>query len=85
MKGYNYFSMILHTRSGMTTDVMREISYSELTESILRLPTFVFEDRVIVNFHIENVFDIESLIRKIKSIKGVIKTDLLGSSGISNG
>jgi DNA-binding Lrp family transcriptional regulator len=75
MKGYNYFSVILHTRPGMATDIMREISYSELNESILRLPAFVFEDRVIVNFHIENVFDIESLVRKIKSIKGVVRTE----------
>ena len=75
MKGYNYFGVILHTRPDMTTDVMIEISYSELNESILRLPAFAFEDRLIINFHIENVFDIESLVRKIKSIKGVIKIE----------
>lgn len=75
MKGYNYFSVILHTRSSMTTEVMNEISYSELNEYILRFPPFTFHDRVIIVFHIENIFDIESIVNKIKSINGVIKAE----------
>ena len=73
MKGYNYLSVLLHTRSSMTTEVMKEISYSELNEYILRFPPFVFHDRVIIVFRIENVFDIESIVTKIRSIKGVAK------------
>jgi len=75
MKGYNYFSVILHTRPNMTTEVMKEISYSELNKYILRLPAFIFEDGVIVNFHIENVLDYESIVSKIRSIKGVVKVE----------
>lgn len=75
MKGYNYFSVILHTNTNMAKEVMKEISYSELNEYILRLPAFNFEDRVIVNFHIENVFDIESIVSKSRSINGVVKVE----------
>jgi DNA-binding Lrp family transcriptional regulator len=75
MKGYNYFSLLLHTRSNMATEVMKEISYSELNEYILRFPPFIFHNRVIVIFHIENIFDIESIVSKIRSIKGVVKAE----------
>jgi DNA-binding Lrp family transcriptional regulator len=75
MKGYNYFSMLLHTRSSMATEVMKEISFSELNEYILRFPPFIFHDRVIIVFRIENVFDIESIVSKIRSIKGVVKAE----------
>jgi DNA-binding Lrp family transcriptional regulator len=75
MKGYNYFSLLLHTRSSMATEVMKEISYSELDEYILRFPPFVYHDRVIIVFHTENVFDIESIMSKIRSINGVLKAE----------
>jgi DNA-binding Lrp family transcriptional regulator len=75
MKGYNYFSAVIHTRPSMATEVMKEISYSELNEYILRLPPFIYHDRVIIVFHIENVFDIESIVSKIRSIKGVVKAE----------
>jgi DNA-binding Lrp family transcriptional regulator len=75
MKGYNYFSVLLYTRSSMTMDVMKEVSYSELNDYILRFPPFVFDNRVIIVFHIENVFDIESIVTKIRSIKGVVKVE----------
>jgi DNA-binding Lrp family transcriptional regulator len=75
MRGYNYFSLLLHTQSNMTTEVMKEINYSELNEYILRFPPFIYHDRVIIVFHIENVFDIESIISKIRSIKGVLKAE----------
>ena len=47
-------------RSNMATEVMKEISYSE---------------RVIIVFHIENVLDIDSIVSKIRSIKGVVKVE----------
>jgi DNA-binding Lrp family transcriptional regulator len=75
MKGYNYFSLLLHTQSNMTTEVMKKISYSELDEYILRFPPFIYHDRVIIVFHIENVFDIESIISNIRTIKGVLKAE----------
>jgi DNA-binding Lrp family transcriptional regulator len=75
MKGYNYFSVILHTRSGMAPEVMKEISYSHLSDQIIRFPPFTFHDRVIIIFHIENVLDIESIVRKVRSIKGVVKAE----------
>jgi DNA-binding Lrp family transcriptional regulator len=75
MKGYNYFSVVIHTQSSMATEVMKEINYSELNEYILRLPPFIYHDRVIIVFHIENVFDIESIVSKIRSIKSVIKAE----------
>lgn len=75
MKGYNYFSVILHTRPSMAAKVTEEISYSELNRYILRFPPFIFYDRVIVIFHIENIFDIESIVTKVRSIKGVLKTE----------
>jgi DNA-binding Lrp family transcriptional regulator len=75
MKGYNYFSVVLHTQSSMATEVMKEISYSELNEYILRLPPFIYHDRVIIVFHVENIFDIESIVSKIRSIKGVVKAE----------
>jgi len=54
---------------------MKEINYSELNEYILRFPPFIYHDRVIIVFHIENIFDIESIIGKIRSIKGVLKAE----------
>jgi DNA-binding Lrp family transcriptional regulator len=75
MKGYNYFSMVLHTQSSMATNVMKEISYSRLNEHILRLPPFIYHDRVVINFHIENIFDSESIVGKIKTINGVVKAE----------
>jgi hypothetical protein len=59
----------------MATEVMKEISYSEFNEYILRFPPFIYHDRVIIVFRIENVFDIESIVSKIRSIKGVIKAE----------
>jgi len=55
---------------------MKQITYSELNDYILRLPSFSFEDRIIINFHIENAFDIESIIKKIQSVKGVKKVEV---------
>jgi hypothetical protein len=55
---------------------MKQITYSELNDYILILPSFSFEDRVIINFHIENAFDIESIIKKIDSVKGVKKVEV---------
>jgi DNA-binding Lrp family transcriptional regulator len=75
MKGYNYFSVVIHTRPSMATEVMKEINYSELNEYILRFPPFIYHDRIIIIFHIENVFDIESIVSKIRSIKGVVKAE----------
>jgi DNA-binding Lrp family transcriptional regulator len=75
MKGYNYFSVVIHTRLSMATEVMKEINYSELNEYILRFPPFIYHDRIIIIFHIENVFDIESIVSKIRSIKGVVKAE----------
>ena len=75
MKGYNYFSVVIHTRLSMATEVMKEINYSELNEYILRFPPFIYHDRVIIIFHIKNVFDIESIVSKIRSIKGVVKAE----------
>ena len=75
MKGYNYSSVVLHTRPGLASKVIEEISYSELNKYILRFPPFAFHERVITIFHIENVFDIESIVSRLRSIKGVIRTD----------
>lgn len=75
MKGYNYSSVVLHTRAGLASKVIEEINYSELNKYILRFPPFEFHDRVIVIFRIENIFDIESIVSRLSSIKGVIKTD----------
>jgi uridine kinase len=55
---------------------MKQIAYSELNDYILRLPSFSFEDRIIINFHVENAFDIESIIKKIQAIKGVNKVEV---------
>lgn len=54
MKGYNYFSVVLHSQSSMTAKVKKEISYSELNEYIIRFPPFNYHDRVIIIFRIEN-------------------------------
>jgi DNA-binding Lrp family transcriptional regulator len=75
MRGYNYFSVLLRTRSNMAAEVMKEISYSDLNKNILTLPPFMFPDRVIIIFHIQNAFDIESIISKIRSIKCVIRAE----------
>lgn len=75
MKGYNYFSIIVKTETKRSRDVMKQITYSELNNYILRLPSFSFEDTIIVNFHIENVLDIESILNTIRSVKGVKKVD----------
>lgn len=76
MKGYNYFSVILKTDTNQSWNVMMQITYSELKDYILRLPSFSFEDRIIINFHMENAFDIESIIKKIQSVKGVRKVEV---------
>jgi hypothetical protein len=44
------FSILLHTRSSMTMDVMKEVSYSELNDYILRFLPFVFHNRVFIVF-----------------------------------
>jgi DNA-binding Lrp family transcriptional regulator len=75
MKGYNYFSLLIRTRLNMATEVMKEISYSELYEYILRFPLFTYSERVIIVFHIEDVLDIDSIVNKIRSIKGVVKAE----------
>jgi DNA-binding Lrp family transcriptional regulator len=75
MKAYNYFSVVVHTRSGMAAEVIKEISYSKLNEYVLRFPPFNYHNRVIINFHIQNVFDIESIVSRIRSIEGVVKAD----------
>jgi hypothetical protein len=69
MKGYNYFSIIVKTETGQSMDVMKQITYSELNNYILRLPSFSFENAIIINFHNENVLDIESILNKVKNIQ----------------
>lgn len=76
MKGYNYFSIIVKTEIGQSMDVMNQITYSELNDYILRLPSFNFENAIIVNFQSENALDIESILSKVKTFKGVKKVDV---------
>lgn len=75
MKGYNYFSMLIQTRSGKAVELMKEILYSDLNEYILTFHPFNFEDRVIIVFHVENVADSESIVNNIRSMKGVLTAD----------
>jgi DNA-binding Lrp family transcriptional regulator len=75
MKGYNYFSIIVKTEVGQSMDVMKQITYSELNNYILRLASFNFENAIIINFHSENVLDIESILNKVKTFNGVKKVD----------
>jgi DNA-binding Lrp family transcriptional regulator len=76
MKGYNYFSVIIHTDARAEREVMQKISYSKLNEYILRIPEFTFQDKVILNLQCENAFDIESLVEALQSLKGVKKVDV---------
>lgn len=63
-------------------DVMKQNTYSELNNYILRLPLFNFENAIIVNFHSENVLDIESVLSRVREIKGVRKVDAFQSTRI---
>jgi Lrp/AsnC family transcriptional regulator for asnA, asnC and gidA len=82
MKGYNYFSIIVKTEVGQSMDVMKQITYSELNNYILRLASFNFENAIIINFHSENVLDIESILNKVKTFYGVKKVDAFQPSRI---
>jgi DNA-binding Lrp family transcriptional regulator len=75
MKGYNYFSILAQADSSLFQDIIKKI-YSDLSRYLLRHPTLIHKDVIILNLYSENVFDIETIFRKVESFPGVKKAEV---------
>jgi DNA-binding Lrp family transcriptional regulator len=70
MKGYNYFSILAQANRSFFQSIIDKI-YAELSPHLLRHPTLIHKDVIVLNLYSENVFDIESIYRKVESFQGV--------------
>ena len=75
MKGYNYFSILAQADSSLFQDIIKKI-YSDLSWYLLRHPTLIHKDVIILNLYSENIFDIERIFRKVESFTGVKKAEV---------
>jgi DNA-binding Lrp family transcriptional regulator len=75
MRGYNYFSILAQADSSLFQDIIKKI-YSDLSRYLLRHPTLIHKDVIILNLYSENVFDIETIFRKVESFPGVKKAEV---------
>jgi hypothetical protein len=75
MRGYNYFSILAQADSSLFQDIIKMI-YSDLSRYLLRHPTLIHKDVIILNLYSENVFDIETIFRKVESFPGVKKAEV---------
>jgi hypothetical protein len=50
--------------------------YSDLSRYLLRHPTLIHKDVIILNLYSENIFDIERIFRKVESFTGVKKAEI---------
>jgi DNA-binding Lrp family transcriptional regulator len=75
MKGYSYFSILAQADNNLFQDIIKRI-YSELPRYLLRHPTLIHKDVIILNLYSENVFDIETIFRKVESFPGVKKAEV---------
>ena len=75
MKGYNYFSILAQTDNILFQDIIKKI-YSDLSWYLLRHPTLIHKDVIILNLYSENVFDIERIFRKVESFTGIKKAEV---------
>jgi hypothetical protein len=70
MKGYNYFSILAQANKSFFQSIIDKI-YAELSPHLLRHHTLIHKDVIVLNLYSENVFDIESIFRKVESFQGV--------------
>lgn len=63
MKGYNYFSILAQADNRLFKDIIKKI-YSDLSRYLLRHPTLIHKDIIILNLYSENIFDIETIFKK---------------------
>ncbi len=76
MKGFNYFSILAETdNSSLFQEIIKKI-YSDLSRYLLRHPTLIHKNVIILNLYSENVFDIETIFRKVESLPGVKKAEV---------
>jgi DNA-binding Lrp family transcriptional regulator len=75
MKGYNYFSILAQADKSLFQDITKRI-YSDLSRYLLRQPTLIHKDVIILNLFSENVFDIERIFRKVESFPGIKKAEV---------
>jgi DNA-binding Lrp family transcriptional regulator len=73
MKGYNYFSILAQADNRLFKDIIKKI-YSDLSQYLLRHPTLIHKDIIILNLYSENIFDIETIFKKVESFPGVKKS-----------
>ena len=70
MKGYNYFTILAQADNSSFQDTIKKV-YSDLSRYLLRHQTLIHKDVIILNLYSENVFDIETIFRKIESFSGI--------------
>jgi hypothetical protein len=75
MKGYNYFSILAQVDNRLFKDIIKKV-YSDLSWYLLRHPTLIHKDIIILNLYSENIFDIKTIFRKVESFPGVKKAEV---------
>ncbi|HJU34161.1 MAG TPA: AsnC family transcriptional regulator [Nitrososphaera sp.] len=75
MKGYNYFSIVAQADKSLFQGILKRM-HSDLSRYLLRHPTLIHEEVIILNLYSENVFDIERIFRKVESLPGLKKAEV---------
>ncbi len=76
MKGHNYFTILAQADNSLFQDIIKKI-YSDLSRYLLRHPTLIHKDVIILNLYSENVFDIETIFRRVESFPGVKNAEVV--------
>jgi hypothetical protein len=75
MKGYIYFGLMIQTEHYQYQSVLGQV-YLNFERYLLRHPYTVHEDVIILNLYSRNIYDIESILKKAESFKGVTKAEI---------
>ena len=76
MKGYIHFSMMLEVDAKKYRDVVRHI-YRELSDNFLLPPPSIYqESAIVVILYSDNVYSMDEMFKKVKSLDGVQNVEL---------
>lgn len=82
MKGYIQFSMLLDVDAKKYSEVVRHI-YKELSDNFLLPPPPIYQDStIVVILYTDNVYSMDEMFRKVKSLDGVQNVELFMPSKI---
>ena len=78
MKGFIYLGMLIQVEQLYHEDIVQRL-YSDLEGRFLRHAQLIHSDLIVLNLFAENIFQIEEMLQRVESYKGVRKAEIFQS------